>query len=116
MARLAPSARPEVLVRKWVPLLGLAVLAFGILSACGGGGDNTPVGDGAEGADNDFTEDNDKLNVATTVAPLTSILIQIGGDRIDIHGLIPDGVDSHTYEPQAVRRRRRSSPAPISSS
>ena len=40
------------------------------------------------------------LNVATTVAPLTSILLQIGGNRIDIHGIIPDGVNSHTYEPK----------------
>lgn len=81
-------------------ILGLVLIALFALAACGGDGENKSVGNGAEGADNDFTEKNDKLNVATTVAPLTSILIQIGGDRINIHGLIPDGVNSHTYEPK----------------
>jgi manganese/iron transport system substrate-binding protein len=37
--------------------------------------------------------------VVTTVAPLTSIVLQIGGNRIYINGVVPDGVDSHTFEP-----------------
>jgi ABC-type Zn uptake system ZnuABC Zn-binding protein ZnuA len=40
-----------------------------------------------------------KLNVITTVAPLTNMVRNIGGDRIDLHGLIPEGTDSHTFEP-----------------
>ncbi len=42
---------------------------------------------------------NKKFKVVTTVAPITNIVQNIGGNRIDIHGLIPDGVDSHTFEP-----------------
>jgi ABC-type Zn uptake system ZnuABC Zn-binding protein ZnuA len=47
----------------------------------------------------DFEADNDKLNVATTVAPISSIVRNVGGTRIDIYGIVPDGVNSHTYEP-----------------
>ena len=83
----------------------LSVLAFAV-AGCGGdaaGGevevDNDPVGDGLVGVHNDFKKD-DRLRVATTVAPLTSIILNIGGNRIYLNGLIPDGVDSHTYEPK----------------
>lgn len=91
--------------RSWTrfALLLLAVPLFAAM-ACGDP-DQKPVGDGAAGTNNDFTEDNDKLNVATTVAPLTSILLQVGGNRIDINGLIPDGVNSHTYEPRPADAR-----------
>ncbi|MDO8532886.1 MAG: metal ABC transporter substrate-binding protein [Dehalococcoidia bacterium] len=40
-----------------------------------------------------------KLNVVTTVAPLTSIAENIGGSRIALIGVIPEGNDSHTFEP-----------------
>jgi ABC-type Zn uptake system ZnuABC Zn-binding protein ZnuA len=39
------------------------------------------------------------LKVVTTVAPLTNIALNVGGTRIDLRGLIPGGVDSHTFEP-----------------
>lgn len=38
-------------------------------------------------------------NVLTTVAPLTNLVKNVGGPFIDLHGLIPDGMDSHTFEP-----------------
>ena len=47
----------------------------------------------------DFGTDNGTLNVATTVAPISSIVRNVGGTRIDIYGIVPDGVNSHTYEP-----------------
>ena len=40
-----------------------------------------------------------KLTVDTTVAPLTDIVRQVVGDRVELVGLIPEGVDSHTFEP-----------------
>jgi ABC-type Zn uptake system ZnuABC Zn-binding protein ZnuA len=42
----------------------------------------------------------DRLQVVTTVAPITSIVANIAGDRADVHGVIPEGVNSHTYEPK----------------
>src|SRR5687768_8752218 len=46
-----------------------------------------------------FEGDNGKLNVATTVAPISSIVRNVGGTRIDLRGLVPDGTNSHTFEP-----------------
>ena len=41
-----------------------------------------------------------KLQVVTTVAPITSIIANVAGDRAEVHGVIPEGSDSHTYEPK----------------
>jgi len=40
-----------------------------------------------------------KLKVVSTVTPLTNIVQNVGGTRIDLEGIIPPGVDSHTFEP-----------------
>jgi len=47
----------------------------------------------------DGFSDNGLLNVATTVAPISSIVRNIGGDRINLRGIVPDGTNSHTFEP-----------------
>ncbi|MFY9269907.1 MAG: metal ABC transporter substrate-binding protein [Candidatus Manganitrophaceae bacterium] len=41
----------------------------------------------------------EKLRVVATVAPITNIVKNVGGNRIDLHGVIPEGTDSHTFEP-----------------
>ena len=38
--------------------------------------------------------------VATTVSPITSIAASIGGDRVRIEGIVPEGTNSHTFEPE----------------
>ena len=40
-----------------------------------------------------------RLRVVTTVAPITNIALNVGGSRIDLEGIVPGGVDSHTFEP-----------------
>src|SRR4029450_1250679 len=40
-----------------------------------------------------------KLNGVTTVAPITSIVENIAGDKIQLAGIIPEGINSHTFEP-----------------
>jgi len=40
-----------------------------------------------------------KLKVVTTVAPITSIVENVAGDKADIAGIIPEGINSHTFEP-----------------
>jgi ABC-type Zn uptake system ZnuABC Zn-binding protein ZnuA len=40
------------------------------------------------------------VQVATTVAPITSIIANVAGDRAVVNGVIPEGEDSHTYEPK----------------
>jgi ABC-type Zn uptake system ZnuABC Zn-binding protein ZnuA len=64
----------------------LSVLAVaGLLAACG---------TAAEGG-----KDTDGLRVVTTVAPITSIVAAVGGDRVTIDGLVPEGTNSHTFDP-----------------
>jgi ABC-type Zn uptake system ZnuABC Zn-binding protein ZnuA len=57
------------------------------LAACGGQEERRP----AKAAE--------KLQVVTTVAPVTSIVENVGGDKIAIAGIIPEGINSHTFEP-----------------
>ncbi len=41
-----------------------------------------------------------RLQIVTTVAPITSIVANIAGDKADVFGVIPEGTNSHTYEPK----------------
>ena len=40
-----------------------------------------------------------RLRVASTVSPITSLVENIGGDRIILTGIVPEGTNSHTFEP-----------------
>lgn len=46
-----------------------------------------------------MAEDDGTLRVVTTVAPLTSIVAEVAGDRAHVTGLVPEGVNSHTFDP-----------------
>jgi ABC-type Zn uptake system ZnuABC Zn-binding protein ZnuA len=39
------------------------------------------------------------LKVVTTVAPITSIAANIAGDLAQVEGVVPEGTNSHTFEP-----------------
>ena len=41
-----------------------------------------------------------RLQIATTVAPITSIVANIVGDKAEVRGIVPEGTNSHTYEPK----------------
>lgn len=58
-----------------------------VLSGCGGSDDSAPEADG------------DSILVATTVSPITSIVSRVGGDCVDVRGIVPEGTNSHTFEP-----------------
>jgi ABC-type Zn uptake system ZnuABC Zn-binding protein ZnuA len=83
-------------------LLTTAALAAGLAAACTSGG---PVSGGtaspgaAPGWSDVLTGGSDKLDVATTVAPISSITRNIGGNLIRLRGIVPDGTNSHTFEP-----------------
>ena len=40
-----------------------------------------------------------RLQIVTTVAPITSITANIVGDRAGVTGVVPEGTNSHTFEP-----------------
>ncbi|GAB2642945.1 hypothetical protein GCM10027270_34030 [Nocardioides ginkgobilobae] len=74
---VVPMSRPR--------LAGLALLALApALAACAAGSD--VAGDG-------------ELRIVTTVAPITSITAAVAGDRAEVEGLVPEGTNSHTFEP-----------------
>jgi len=52
----------------------------------------------ATGGPSDASDDG-RLRVVTTVAPITSIVATVGGDRVRVTGLVPEGTNSHTFEP-----------------
>ena len=58
-----------------------------VLSGCGGSDDSAPKSGG------------DSILVATTVSPITSIVSRVGGDCVDVRGIVPEGTNSHTFEP-----------------
>ena len=57
-----------------------------VAGACRAGGDQA-------------ADDPSKLNVVTTVSPLTSIVSSVAGDLAEVRGLVPEGTNSHTFEP-----------------
>lgn len=52
------------------------------------------------GVDRTAPLNGSRLQVVTTVAPITSIVSNIAGDRADVIGTVPEGTNSHTYEPK----------------
>ncbi len=41
---------------------------------------------------------NEALSVVTSVSPITNMVQNVGGDKINLTGLVPEGVNSHTFE------------------
>jgi ABC-type Zn uptake system ZnuABC Zn-binding protein ZnuA len=51
------------------------------------------------------SEDDGRLDVVTTVSPVTNIVLNVGGEHIDITGIVPEGTNSHTFEPAPTDAR-----------
>ena len=43
-------------------------------------------------------QDNGKLNIVTTTSMITDLVRNIGGDNINVQGLMGSGVDPHLYK------------------
>ena len=74
------------IISRVVRFSALAMIAL-IFTACGGD----------ESSSQTSTID-DRLRVVTTVSPITSIVENVGGLRIRLEGVVPEGVNSHTFE------------------
>lgn len=44
-------------------------------------------------------ESNKVLHIVTTVPPITNMVENIGGANVNVVGIVPNGIDSHTFEP-----------------
>jgi ABC-type Zn uptake system ZnuABC Zn-binding protein ZnuA len=74
------------------PTAALLVAAALALAACGSD-------DGADRSAAARQAGRAKLKVVTTVAPLTSIAANVAGDLAEVTGVVPEGTNSHTFEP-----------------
>ena len=74
------------IISRVVRFSALAMIAL-IFTACGGDEESSQTS----------TKD-DRLRVVTTVSPITSIVENVGGLRIHLEGVVPEGVNSHTFE------------------
>jgi ABC-type Zn uptake system ZnuABC Zn-binding protein ZnuA len=81
------------LIRKSI----VAIAIVGVVASCGETTENGVPSVGCElGAPVDGV-----LTIATTVAPITSIVANIaGGTNTVISGIVPEGTNSHTFEPK----------------
>lgn len=73
--------------------LSVGFLAVGVVAL-------VAIGAGCGGDDDAGGGDDGRIAIATTVAPITSIVSSIVGDRADVTGIVPEGTNSHTFEPQ----------------
>lgn len=73
-------------------MLFSALLAAVMLTACGGN-ESSIKKDAAS------KSDDEPLQVVTTFSILYDIVGEVGGDRVDIHSMVPIGTDPHEYEP-----------------
>lgn len=79
--------------------LGVAIIAGVSLSMfTAGEGNSTTSGSNATSSSNEGGTSTEKLNVVASVAPITNIVRNVGGDRIELTGIVPEGVNSHTFQ------------------
>lgn len=65
----------------------LASFALVLLAACGG----NEASDGSNSGD--------KLQVVSSFTIITDMVREVGGDKVEVHNLVPTGTDPHEYEP-----------------
>lgn len=45
-------------------------------------------------------EVNEKVNVVVSIVPLSGFVEKVGGDKVDVSVMVPQGTSPHTYEPK----------------
>ncbi|MCQ3978476.1 MAG: zinc ABC transporter substrate-binding protein [Anaerolineae bacterium] len=93
---------------KFTRLMTFILVLTWLLVGCGQAAQSAPSNNessaptssaGSGSGDSAASTTGKKLNVVTTVSPITNIIYNIGGDRINLSGIVPEGVNSHTFEP-----------------
>ena len=67
----------------------LATVAL-LAAACGGGG---------SGGGEDRVAGDTRVRVVTSVSPLRNLIENVGGARVRVEGLVPEGTNAHTFSP-----------------
>ncbi len=45
------------------------------------------------------------VTVVSTISPITNLIQNVGGDRVEVTGIVPEGTNSHTFEPAPADAR-----------
>ncbi|MBC1521159.1 metal ABC transporter substrate-binding protein [Listeria aquatica] len=72
-------------MKNWQKLLAPLLILVLLLAACGGSGE--------------AKKEDGKIQVYTTVYPLTYLTQQIGGSYVHVKSIYPAGADAHSFEP-----------------
>lgn len=67
------------------PVVALLAVCAALITACGGGARLSAA--------------DDRLQVVTTTGLLRDLVANVGGDRVRVASIVPDGADPHAYEP-----------------
>ena len=70
------------------------LIAFLLLAGCSSAGTGSSTA-----AANPWGEGYEGLKIVATVPPIVDLVQQVAGEDAKVVGLVPSGVDSHTYEP-----------------
>ncbi len=81
---------------RWLPVLGLLALTAAL--ACSQAAASPVVQDGGVPPAGPEPR-NGPLKVVTTISPITSLVENIGGAHIALEGVVPEGTNSHTFDP-----------------
>lgn len=73
-------------------LVGLSLIALIIVSACG---------NSEETSKKAKLKNKNKIQVVTSFYPMAEFTRNVGGDKVNVAVLIPDGVEPHAWEPSA---------------
>lgn len=72
-------------VKRWLAALAVGVLAVVVAAGC-------------SGASGESGKGGDKLRVTTTTTMITDLVREVGGERVEVTGLMGPGVDPHLYK------------------
>jgi ABC-type Zn uptake system ZnuABC Zn-binding protein ZnuA len=74
---------------RWTLGVAALVAAVALTGACGG-------------SDDDASSDSSaRLRVVATTVQIEALAREVGGELIDLHGIVPAGADAHEFEPTA---------------
>ena len=93
------AALLPALLRPAILLLLLLILPAALACAGSAAAPAAPQSESESQSESQTPAAAARLNVVTTVSPITSIVENIGGGRIQLRGVVPEGVNSHTFEP-----------------
>jgi ABC-type Zn uptake system ZnuABC Zn-binding protein ZnuA len=96
----------QILVIGNILISGVSIISSSMLKASATTANTTGSNESSKatimtGADNKSsagTTSLKKLNVVSSVPPITNIIKNVGGDKIQLTGLVPEGINSHTFE------------------